>query len=102
MTEPRAGDGDERVEKRDEPAGGEPIEGGKPEDGLARLQRAFEAGDFRLLRELGREAERSGEAGERQGARELVRRTRVDPAMVVALLVCAALFFSIAYVYVLR
>lgn len=80
-----------------EPAG----EGGAGKR-LRAARRAFEAGDFRRLREMGREIEQAGEEEEKRAASELLRRVQVDPVMVIALLVCAALFFSIAYVYVLR
>jgi hypothetical protein len=102
MTDEKTGGGGAPIEESERPTGGEATGAGKAGDSGARLQRAFEAGDYRLLRELGREVERTGKEEERQAARELTHRTLVDPAMVIALLACAALFFGIAYVYVLR
>jgi DNA polymerase/3'-5' exonuclease PolX len=88
-------------QREDAPAAEQPAEGLAGER-LRAARRAFEAGDFRRLREIGREIEQAGDAEEKRAARELVRRVRLDPAMLIALLVCAALFLGIAYVYVLR
>ncbi len=94
MTEKENG-GDERVAQ---PRGGEAGEAGS--ERLRAARRAFEAGDYRLVHELGGELESSGDPEERKAARELLGRVAVDPVLFVALLVFAALFFGIAYAYV--
>jgi hypothetical protein len=106
MTENGSGSGGERVREK---GNGKGEEAGRERQGAdqasGRLQAArrdFEAGDYRAVRELGREIEQSGDPEQERAARELIGRVQVDPAMVIALLVCAALFFGIAYVYVLR
>ena len=96
MTE-KAGSDDAPVEQ---PDGGESEQSGS--DRLRASRRAFEAGDYRLVRKLGSEIERSGDPEEAGAARELLDRVAVDPALLAALLVFAALFFGIVYAYVFR
>ena len=71
-------------------------------ESLQAARRAFEAGDYRRVRELVSEIERSGDPEESRQARELLGRVVVDPVLLVSLLVFAALFLGIAYTYVFR
>jgi len=63
---------------------------------------AFEAGDYRRVRQLIRELGKSNDPATRQTAQELARRVQADPAILLVLLLCAALFIGIACVYVFR
>lgn len=66
---------------------------------LARAQRAFEAGDYRTVRELTRRPIASGDAKTAAAARELLRRVSVNRIHFLALLLCFAALCIIAYIY---
>ena len=69
---------------------------------LAQAEAAFVRGDYRELRTLCDELLGSDTpATDKAAARELRRRTEVDPVQVSALLACLALLLLIAYKYVL-
>jgi Tfp pilus assembly protein FimV len=70
-------------------------------DLLARAQAAFERGDHRAVRQLCRRLEQASDPAVRTGAADLRRRLTVDPAQIVVLVSCLALFLVIVYVYVL-
>ena len=79
-----------------------PLPGAGTPDGEALVQahRAFDAGDYKRLRALCEgllEAKDEEVAG---AARELRRRTEVDPVQIGVILACLVLFLVIAYVYV--
>ena len=67
-----------------------------------RAMAAFDAGDYRRVRELLPELARHEDERSRQTAERLTRAVKFDPVAAVVLLLCAVLFFAVATVYVLR
>jgi hypothetical protein len=68
---------------------------------LAPLERAFEAGDYVLVRKLADELIAAGPKDVAEAARALRRRTEVDPVQAGVIAGCLVLFLVIAYIYVL-
>ena len=68
---------------------------------LVPAERAFEAGDYVLVRKLADELIASGPKDIAEAARALRRRTEVDPVQAGVIAGCLVLFLVIAYIYVL-
>jgi hypothetical protein len=92
------------AEAEDEKAAPKPLPGLGTPDGekLARALRAFEAGNYALVRTLTIELEQAADPEVKEYAKGLRRRIDVDPIQIVVLVACLALFLVIAYVYVLE
>lgn len=76
---------------------------GTPEgDKLRDANAAFEAGNYALVRTLVTELERAADPAVVDAARELRRRTSVDPVQLAFLGACFVALLIITYVYVLR
>lgn len=67
---------------------------------LVEAERAFEAGDYQLLRKLCDEVIAAGPPEAAEAARALRRRTEVDRVQLAILGACLVLFVIIAYIYV--
>ena len=67
---------------------------------LVEAERAFEAGDYQLLRRLCDEVIAAGPPPAAEAARALRRRTEVDKVQLAILAACLVLFLVIAYIYV--
>lgn len=81
----------------------EPLPGaGTPEgERLAEAHAAFEVGDYRRLRALCDALAEAPQEDVARAARDLRRRTEVDPMQVGVILACLALFLILAYMYVI-
>lgn len=90
----------ESDEARERP---EPLPGaGTPEgERLAEAHAAFEVGDYRRVRALCDALAEAPQEEVARAARELRRRTEVDPVQVGVILACLALFVILAYMYVI-
>lgn len=66
---------------------------------LREAEIAFEVGDYATTRKLAMELSRSERAAIADGARDLIRRTNVDPAQMVFLAACACALFAVAFYY---
>lgn len=76
---------------------------GTPEgDDLRDANAAFEAGNYALVRTLTSKLERAADPAVVDAARDLRRRTEVDPVQLAFLGACLVALLVIAYVYVLR
>jgi hypothetical protein len=64
-------------------------------------ERAFEVGDYVLVRKLCDEVIAKGPGPAAEAARALRRRTEVDPIQAGVIAACLVLFLVIAYIYVL-
>jgi hypothetical protein len=74
---------------------------GTPEGELLRdAARAFEAGDYAMVRKRAAELNSAPE-DVRQAAQELAARTAIDPVQIVIVVACAAVLAAIVYVWVL-
>jgi hypothetical protein len=67
---------------------------------LREALRAFEVGNYALVRERGRDLEKAEDVEVRKAALDLVDRTRVDPVQIVAILACVLVLVAILYVWV--
>ncbi len=79
-----------------------PLPGAGTPDGetLVQAHRAFDAGDYKRLRALCDGLLEAKDEDVARAARELRRRTEVDPVQIGVILACLVLFLVIAYVYV--
>lgn len=86
--------------KKNEPP---PLPGPGTPDGtkLREAHRAFDAGNYARVRELCRALESSEVPGVADAARDLFRRTTVDPAQIVVMVACAAVLAAIVWVWVI-
>ena len=66
---------------------------------LREAEVAFEVGDYAVCRKLATELARSDRPAIADGARDLLRRTNVDPAQMVFLAACACALFAVAFYY---
>jgi hypothetical protein len=85
------------------PDGDEDVDATDPSPAQARLREAraaFEAGDYRRVRELAASLD-DAPPEVADAAAELRRRTEVDPVQLLILAACLAIFGAIVYVYVL-
>lgn len=69
---------------------------------LAQAQRAFEAGDYRCVREVTSRLAHSSNAEIAAASQQLRRRTSIDSGHLAILLACLTLFCTIAYFYLFR
>lgn len=84
------------------PDEGLPGEGTADGDALREAHVAFEAGDYRAVRQRCRALEEKAEDHEvREAAAALRRRVEVDPIQVVVLAACAAVVIAIVYRWIL-
>ena len=75
---------------------------GTPEgERLRQAERAFDAGNYALVRALARELEGAADPAVRDAASEIARRTSVDPVQIVVIVACAAILATIVYVWIL-
>ncbi|WP_157068689.1 hypothetical protein [Sandaracinus amylolyticus] len=79
-----------------------PGEGTVEGEKLREANAAFEAGNYALVRTLTSELERASDPTIVDAARDLARRTAVDPLQMTFLVLCAVALLVITYVYVLR
>ncbi|MEC7522018.1 MAG: hypothetical protein VYE22_19185 [Myxococcota bacterium] len=81
----------------------EPLPGAGTREGtkLREAVRAFEAGDFRKVRDRCRDLADAEDAEVRAAAEALRSRIDVDPVQVVVVLACFAVVAAIAYVWIL-
>ncbi|WP_236516395.1 hypothetical protein [Sandaracinus amylolyticus] len=79
-----------------------PGEGTAEGEKLREANAAFEAGNYALVRALTTELERAIDPKIVDAARELARRTAMDPVQIVFLVLCAVALLVITYVYVLE
>src|SRR5262245_23906691 len=79
-----------------------PLPGAGTPDGetLRKAARAFEVGDYALVRRLCAELENAADPSVRDAARDFAARIAIDPVQVVIVLACAAVLVTIAYVWV--
>lgn len=92
------------AKKKKGPPPPEPIPGlGTPDgDTLREALKAFDAGDHAAVRRITRELIAKTEDAEiRKAAEALASRIAIDPIQVVVLAACAAVLFTIVYVWVL-
>lgn len=76
-----------------------PIDDSPEAKELREAEIAFEVGDYKKTRELAAKLATSKRAKVADGARDLLRRTDVDPAQLVFLAMCACALIGIAYHY---
>jgi hypothetical protein len=88
-----------REEAKETQPSGTP-EGGSPEGReLREAEVAFEVGDYRRCRELASKLAASPRPAVADAARDLLRRTDVDPVQMVFLALCACALLGVAYYY---
>lgn len=85
-----------------EPPRPQPGAGTPDGDALRDANAAFEAGDYALVRTLVTKLERAADPAVVDAARELRRRTAVDPVQLAFLGACFVALLIITYLYVLR
>jgi hypothetical protein len=91
------------AKKKTEPTPPAPVPGRGTSDGDALRQAlvAFDAGDHAAVRALTRRLEKADDPAVREAAAKLAARIAIDPIQVVVLAACAAVLFTIVYVWVL-
>lgn len=96
--------GDSAKAEEGEPEEPAPLPGeGTPDgDRLRQAHRAFEAGDYVLVRELCGALSGAEDTEVSAAAAALAKRTGVDPVQIGVLVACLVFFLVITYVYALR